>query len=69
MNRLWFSTRITIWSAAVVTVAIVLCGAIGTLYVLRKERNELDLQLHDEAKHIFVEAKNRGESFSWAHES
>ena len=31
MKSLRLSTRITIWSAAVVTVAILLCGTIGTL--------------------------------------
>lgn len=67
MKSLRLSTRITIWSAAVVTGAILLCGTIGTLCVLRKERNELDQQLHDEAKHFFSNWRAEGgERFDWA---
>ncbi len=66
MKTLRLSTRITIWSAAVVTVAILLCGTIGTLYVQRKERNELDQQLRDEAKHFLNELRSKGEDFDWA---
>jgi signal transduction histidine kinase len=65
MKSFRLSTRITIWSAVVVTVAILLCGTIGTLYVLRTERNELDQQLHDEAKHFFGGLRNQPGQFDW----
>jgi signal transduction histidine kinase len=69
MKGLRLSTRITIWAALVVTLAILLCGAVGTLYVQRKERNELDQQLHDESKHFFAAWKNEGrERFDWVAE-
>lgn len=67
MKNFALSTRITIWSALVVTVAILLCGAIGTFYIMRAERNELDEQLADEAEHFFDGLReNGGDSFDWA---
>jgi signal transduction histidine kinase len=67
MNKLRLSTRITIWSALVVTLGIVLCGAVSTFYVLHNERNELDQQLRDEAKHFLGEWKSHANSnFNWS---
>lgn len=67
MKSFRLSTRITIWSAAVATVAILLCGAVGTICVLRTERNELDQQLRDEANHFFSNWQAEGgERFDWA---
>jgi signal transduction histidine kinase len=67
MRSFALETRITLWSVAVVTAAIVVCGTVALLYVLHSERNELDDDLTHEAGR-FLEQWQRagGERFDWA---
>jgi signal transduction histidine kinase len=67
MNRLRLGTRITLWSAMVVALVLLISGVISTLYVHRQERIEFDRQLAAEAKHIFSEWRHHGgPNFDWA---
>lgn len=72
MIHLRLGTRITLWSALVVAMGMLLCGAATTAFIHRKRVGELDRQLAAEAAHFLQELDGHGgPKFDWvtqAHE-
>lgn len=70
MTHLRLETRITLLSAVVVALGILLCGIAATLYLHHERVEELDEQLTAEAGHFLDEWKRHGgPKFDWGKNS
>src|SRR6218665_1898935 len=66
MIHLRLGTRITLWSAVVVALGILLSGIAITTFITHERVEELDRQLAAEAAHFLDELKRHGAQFDWA---
>ncbi len=65
MKRLPLGTKLTLWSALIVAVALVASALTADIFVYRTERRQLDEEIHQSARHFFEQFRAHGSSLGW----
>jgi signal transduction histidine kinase len=65
MSRCTLGTKLTLWSALIVTVALLASALTSDIFVYRTERRELDQELHQAAHHFFEQHQTHGAKVDW----
>jgi signal transduction histidine kinase len=65
MMRCTLGTKLTLWSAIIVAVALVASALTSDIFVYRTERRELDQELRQSANHFFELFRGHGSSIEW----
>jgi signal transduction histidine kinase len=65
MKHCTLGTKLTLWSALIVTVALIASTLASDIFVYRTERRELDAQLRQSARHFFEQFRVHGSMIEW----
>src|SRR4051794_5329235 len=65
MSHCTLGTKLTLWSALIVTVALLASALTSDIFVYRTERRELDRELRQAAHHFFEQYQAHDAKLDW----